>query len=154
MMHSTKRLLTLKECHLHPLFNPLWTDDHCCCHGPQWEPTPHSRDCHPQHRRCRPVVPPAGDPHRCGNGEKDPRPRQEHKVRQIQKEGLIHSIDMYLLYLHCPYCCCWRFGGLSLKRNVAKMTFERIKLTTLYSWLLDEQQTNTQCLKMRCHFDG
>lgn len=48
---------------------------------PQREPTAHSRDRHPQHGRCRPVVPPAGDPHRRRNGEEDSRPRQEHKVR-------------------------------------------------------------------------
>lgn len=88
---------------------------------PQREPTAHSGDCHPQHGWCRSVVPSAGDPHRCWNGEKDPRPRQEHKVRQSD------TFKIYTVYvLHCTYCCYLSFPGpdkhLWLKGHLKQLT--------------------------------
>ena len=49
----------------------------------QWEPPPHSGDSHKKHRRCWPVVPPAGDPDRRRDGEEDQRPGQKHEVSEL-----------------------------------------------------------------------
>lgn len=59
-------------------FLSLW------CHFLQWEPPANGGDCHPQHRWRWHMVPSAGDPDRCRDGEEDQGPGQEHQVRERQ----------------------------------------------------------------------
>ncbi|KAL4681420.1 hypothetical protein H8959_006897 [Pygathrix nigripes] len=45
-----------------------------------------SGDCHPEHGRCGPVVPAAGDSDRRRDGEEDPRPGQEHEADEASRQ--------------------------------------------------------------------